>query len=165
VCSDSGFLLETSLLKACELRRITLMRSSSRSYRIRFRKSSGTAPEEYRSSERRRYHPTPMPRTLMKAHRGPGARGFWEGELRLIGRCPVIADTCPDGSAQFPDSVRGLGGPLPGCFGRTITKRGRILARDTKVSNSRTARRVPSLPQPDVLTLRPRRRGGRAPCS
>jgi hypothetical protein len=54
VCSDSGFLLKTSLLKACELRRITLMRSSPRSYRMRFRNSSGTAPEECRSAENHR---------------------------------------------------------------------------------------------------------------
>jgi hypothetical protein len=51
-CSGCRLLLKTSLLKAQELPRTPLVRSSPRSYRIRFRNSSGTVPVEYRSAEK-----------------------------------------------------------------------------------------------------------------
>jgi hypothetical protein len=79
VCSGCGFLLKTPLLKAYGPRKTALVWSSLRSYRIRFRKSSATVPEEYRSLETP-YHPTPMSRTLMEAHGGVGGGGFLEGE-------------------------------------------------------------------------------------
>jgi C4-type Zn-finger protein len=62
VCSDCGFLLKTSLLKAREPPRTPLVRGSPRSYQIRFRNSSGTVPVEYRFAEKTPVF-TPMPRT------------------------------------------------------------------------------------------------------
>jgi hypothetical protein len=77
MCSGSGFLLRTSLLKACELRRILLMRSSPRSYRIPFRNSSGTVPDEYRSTE------TPVSPHYGAADAYEGAqRCWWQRVLR-----------------------------------------------------------------------------------
>jgi|SRR5215213_2232040 len=52
LCSGCGFLLKTPLLKAIELPRTPLVRSSSRSYEIRFRNSSGTVPVGYRSAQK-----------------------------------------------------------------------------------------------------------------
>jgi len=51
-CSGYRFLLKTSLLNAYELPRTPLVRSSPRSYRIRFRSSSGTVPVGYRSAQK-----------------------------------------------------------------------------------------------------------------
>ena len=52
VCSGSRFLLKTPLVKVRKLPRTLLVRSSPRSYRIRFRNSSGTVPVGYRSVQK-----------------------------------------------------------------------------------------------------------------